>query len=212
MVEPKPVRIDIFSDLVCPWCYIGKRKLEQAVAEHGGITPVITWRAFLLNPAMPEAGMDRKTYLQRKFGDAAENVYGRIAEAGRANGICFAFDAIRRTPDSRPAHRLVLQAAATRNARTDAVIETLFEAYFRQGRDISEAALLGEIADTHGIEGPVTEAIDHQMNHDLGEADRLRIQSVPYFIIDGQWAISGAQSASAFLPLFDAALAGKYAL
>ena len=103
MSNPVPVKIDIFSDIICPWCFIGKKRLEMAAELHGGVDLNITWRAFLLNPGMRPGGMDRKAYLEAKFGAAATSFYDRIALVGDEIGIPFAFDRIEKTPDSRPA-------------------------------------------------------------------------------------------------------------
>ena len=106
------IDVEIYADIICPWCYIGKQRLDAAFAARPQVTPRYIWRCFLLNPSMPENGMDRQAYLLGKFGHAASAVYGRIAAAGIDSGISFNFDAIKRTPDSRRAHRFILAAAA----------------------------------------------------------------------------------------------------
>ena len=132
------LQIEIFSDIVCPWCYIGKRRFERAhtARPHTGLA--VTWRAFQLNPEMPADGIDRQRYLELKFGggDQAGQVYHRIAAAGAEEGIDFAFDRIRRTPNTVNAHRLVRWAR--QQDRQDEVVESLFQAYFLEGLDIGE--------------------------------------------------------------------------
>ena len=208
MTAKTPISIDIFSDVICPWCFIGKRRLEQAAALHGGVELKINWRAFLLNPAMRREGMDRQAYIQAKFGQAGASFYERIAGVGKDVGIDFNFAAIQRTPDSRPAHSLVLAAAndATGN-KADDVKQTLLNAYFIEGRDIGDDAVLKEIADQFQITYPTDDVIMAQIERDLVEASRLNIQGVPYFIVSQEWAISGAHPPETFMPLFDAAIA-----
>ena len=108
------VDVEIYADIICPWCYIGKKRLDAAFAARPHVTPRYIWRCFLLNPTMPPAGIDRQAYLVGKFGNAAKAVYGRIADAGLESGIAFNFDGIKRTPDSRKTHRYLLAAAAKR--------------------------------------------------------------------------------------------------
>jgi predicted DsbA family dithiol-disulfide isomerase len=197
------ISIDIFSDIICPWCFIGKRRLELAIAQHRGVEVNITWRAFLLNPAMRREGMDRQAYIDAKFGQAGASFYERIAGTGKEVGINFNFAAITKTPDSRPAHSLVLSAGR----QADAVKQALFDAYFLQGRDIGDDDVLQDIADQFGLTHPADQTVLDQINRDLAEANRLNIQGVPFFIIAGEWAISGAHPPETFMPLFDAAIA-----
>ena len=198
------VQVDFFSDIVCPWCLIGKRRLEQAAETHGGVSLSLRWRSFLLNPGMKREGMDREAYLTAKFGGAAPGLYERIAAAGREAGIGFRFDAIARTPDSRPAHGLVLAAGE----RADAVIDDLFQAYFIDGRDIGDDAVLEAVAEKHSLPYPAGAQHLGQVERDLEEASRLGIQGVPFFVFDGAMAVSGAQPPEAYQPVFDAAIAG----
>ena len=200
----KTVAVDFFSDIVCPWCLIGKRRLEQAAELHGGVALDIRWRSFLLNPNMPEGGMDRGDYLAAKFGGAAASLYERIAAAGQEAGIGFRFEAITRTPDSRPAHGLVLAAGDGAGA----VIDELFEAYFIKGRDIGDDAVLAEIAARHSIPRASAAAYAGRIESDLEEAARLGVQGVPFFVFGGGLAISGAHPPKTFLPIFDAVAAG----
>ena len=209
MTQKPPISIDIFSDVICPWCFIGKRRLEQAAALHGGVEITINWRAFLLNPAMRREGMDRQAYIQAKFGQAGASFYERIAGVGKDVGIDFNFAAIQRTPDSRPAHGLVLSAQNKSQGANaaDAVKQALLDAYFIEGRDIGDDAVLQEIADKFDVPYPADDAIMAQIERDLVEASRLNIQGVPYFIVAQEWAISGAHPPETFQPLFDAAIA-----
>ena len=218
MPQKPVIKIDIFSDVICPWCYIGKKRLEQAVEMHGGVELDINWRAFLLNPAMRRDGMDRQAYIQAKFGQAGASFYERIAGVGKDVGIDFNFAAIQKTPDSRPALSLVLSASHNFNQdgsientahkdKANQVKQALFKAYFIEGRDIGDDAVLHDIAQTYDLPYPAHDEIFAKIERDLIEASRLNIQGVPYFIIQGEWAISGAHPPETFQPLFDAALA-----
>ena len=138
--------IDIISDVVCPWCYVGKRRLEAALAARPDLSVEIAWHAFQLNPGMPEEGMDRENYLATKFGgaDRAASIYSDIEQAGATEGIEFAFDAIKRTPNTINAHRLILLAG--RHGVQDSVVELLFRRYFLAGVDVGDIQQLIAIA------------------------------------------------------------------
>jgi predicted DsbA family dithiol-disulfide isomerase len=203
------MRIDIVSDVVCPWCFIGKRRLQKALALRPEIGVEIVWRPFQLNPDMPAEGVDRQTFLAAKFGGdgQAERIHANLAAAGASVGIDFAFDRIRRTPNTRDAHRLVRYAAA--EGRADALVEALFHAYFVEGRDIGEHQVLAEIAGEAGLDAAAAGAwldspaeIEQVLAEDRS-ARRLGINAVPCFIFERQYAVSGAQEPEFFLPVFD---------
>jgi len=203
------MRVDIVSDVICPWCYIGKRRLEKALALRPGVSIDTSWRPFQLNPDMPAEGIDRRAYLAAKFGGSAhaERIYANVTEAGVSVGIPFAFDRIRRTPNTRDAHRLIRHAAA--QGRANAVVEALFQGYFTAGRDIGDRATLAEIAGEAGLDAQETAAwlaspaeLEQVLAEDRG-ARRLGINAVPCFIFEGQYAVSGAQEPEFFLPVFD---------
>lgn len=203
------MHIDIVSDVICPWCFIGKRRLGRALDQRPDLSVSITWRAFQLNPEMPEGGMLRADYVAAKFGGAAHaaRIYAAIAEAGAGEDIAFAFERIRRTPNTRDAHRLIRYATLAGNA--DPVVEGLFAAYFQEGRDIGDQRVLADIAAEAGFrrsEAADWLAGDEGLEEVLGEdrsARRLGISGVPCFILDGGYSISGAQEPEFFFPLFD---------
>jgi len=208
------MQIDIVSDVICPWCFIGKRRLERALAQRPQMAVEVTWRPFQLNPDMPSEGMARDAYLAAKFGGAAHagRIYATVAEAGATVDIPFAFERIRRTPNTRDAHRLIRYAAASGEA--DSVVEGLFRAYFIEGRDIGDRATLGAIAGEAGLDGDAartwlesTADIDEVIAEDRS-ARRLGINAVPCFIFARQYAVSGAQDPEFFLPVFDLVLNG----
>jgi len=201
--------IEIVSDVVCPWCFIGRRRLQRALALRPDLPHRILWRVFQLNPEMPAQGIDRQAYLTAKFGGTlhAGRIYDSIAKAGEAEGINFRFDRIRRTPNSQNAHRL--SRFAHRSGQQDAMIGALFKAYFEEGEDIGRIDVLADIAASLGLDRSAT--IEFLLGSSEREAvlaedrsaRRLGINGVPCFIIDGKYALSGAQDPEFFLPLFD---------
>ena len=203
------MRIDIISDVVCPWCFIGKRRLEKALATRPEITPEITWRPFQLNPDMPEGGMARADYIASKFGDSnhSRRIHQTIAEAGATVGIEFAFDRIKRSPNTRNAHRLI--RLATRQGRGTAVVDRLFNGYFLEGRDIGDTETLADIAAESGFDRDearaflMSRAEREEITAEDRNARRLGINAVPCFIFGGQYAVSGAQEPEFFFPVFD---------
>ncbi|RDD62017.1 DsbA family oxidoreductase [Ferruginivarius sediminum] len=205
------MRIDIFSDTVCPWCFIGKRRLERALAERPQPGLTVRWRTFQLNPDMPAEGMDRRTYLERKFGGSqnAERVYGAVREAGQSEGIPFAFDRIARTPNSLKSHQLL--AFAAEQGDQDPLVERLFNLYFIEGADIGDTEVLIAAAGDVGLDTAAARAfLDEGRALDLvGEEDRQArqagIQGVPTFVFNGHYAMSGAQEPKALFQLFDLA-------
>ncbi len=205
------MNIDIFSDTVCPWCFIGKRRLERALAERSDVTPSVRWRTFQLNPQMPEEGMDRQRYLALKFGGAtrAQELYDTIRQVGESEGIEFRFDAIARTPNTVPSHRLLRLAES--QGHDAALSEVLFRAYFLEGLDIGDVRILASIAEEAGLDaGAAAEFLrSDELTQDILAEDRfarrLGIAGVPCFIIDGKYALSGAQEPEAFYPIFDMA-------
>jgi predicted DsbA family dithiol-disulfide isomerase len=205
------MHIDIVSDVICPWCFIGKRRLGRALDQRPDVTVSVTWRAFQLNPDMPAGGMARADYVAAKFGNTAHagRIYAAITTAGVGENIAFAFDRIRRTPNTRDAHRLIRYATLHGNA--DALVETLFSAYFEQGRDIGDHAILADIAAESGFARAEVAnwlaggaALEEVLTEDRS-ARRLGISGVPCFILDGGYSISGAQEPEFFFPLFDLA-------
>lgn len=203
--------IDIVSDTVCPWCFIGKRRLERALAQRPGLDVQIGWRPFELNPDMPPAGLDRAQYLQLKFGgvERAGRIYATIANAGAEEGIDFRFDRIKRTPNTIASHRLIRWAAGQN--RQDAVVERLFTTYFVEGEDIGDHEVLGAIAREAGMDPELTrELLVRGDDIEVVKAEeqvarRMGINGVPCFIVDRKYAISGAQDSAVLLQVFDLA-------
>jgi len=193
--------LDIFSDPICPWCYIGKRRLQRALDDVAEAErPQVRWRAFMLNPDMSADGMERNAYLARKFGSSqrAMELYDTIARAGFEEGILFAFGEIRRTPSTMKAHRLI-RRAGDQGCQTE-IVDELFFRYFTRGADIGRTDVLVEIACAAGMAAEETRDFldtDEEADVVLAEhnlAQRIGINGVPCFILDGRYAVSGAQS------------------
>lgn len=205
------MRLDIYSDTICPWCFIGKRRLERALAERPQPGLAIQWRAFQLNPGMPPEGMDRRYYLEAKFGgvERAGRIYEMVRVAGASEGIGFAFERIARTPSTLNSHRLVRRAAA--DGLQDPILEALFRAYFLEGRDIGSLDVLVELAGQAGLDRAATQRYlesEDDIENVLSEdrvARRLGITGVPCFVFNGRFALSGAQEPEALFQLFDLA-------
>jgi predicted DsbA family dithiol-disulfide isomerase len=195
--------IDVISDIVCPWCFIGKRHLERALEawrdKHPDETPTVRWHPFQLNPQLPAGGMPRKQYLENKFGgpERAREIYARVEAAGARAGIAFAFGDIRVQPNTIDAHRLVHHAA--RHDGQDAMAEALFRRYFLEGADLSNKEELADIAQQAGMDREEASA------YLAGDADRalieeqdrrarsIGVEGVPFFIFNQRVALSGAQ-------------------
>ncbi len=212
LARPKPrLSIEIVHDLVCPWCYLGVRRLMRTLLRRPELSFELIWRPFLLNPDMPRSGMSRADYVIRKFGgeERARRLYASIAEIGRAEGLAFRFDRIRRTPSSVDAHRLVRWAA--RFQRADELVELLFAAHFTEGLDIGEAGVLAALARSCGLDpADARSFLAGEEEADCVHAENLRahrlgINGVPCLVMDGRHAIAGAQEPEVIERLLDVA-------
>ena len=200
LAPPKArLAIEIVHDLVCPWCFLGVRRLIRTLRRRPDLLFDLTWRPFLLNPDMPRLGMSRPDYVVRKFGgeDRARRLYATITEVGRLEGVQFRFDRIRRTPSSVDAHRLVGYASGF--GRAEIVADAIFTAYFTDGLDIGLAEVLVRVAMQCGLDR--REARDYlasgdgtdQVHGDNLRAHRLGINGAPCFVLGRRHAIAGAQ-------------------
>jgi len=205
--------IDVVSDVVCPWCFIGKRRMEKALALAGRESAQIHWKAFELNPQAPKEGLDRQAYRTRKFGSAAyaRELEARVIQAGAEDGIGFRFDRIERVPNTLDAHRLIWLAGCGGGSQ-NGIVENLFRAYFIEGRDVGSSSVLRDLAAESGLDAA---RVDELLTTDLGkqevldqerEAHAQGVSGVPTFLVGGVPVISGAQRpdilASAFGPTF----------
>ena len=198
---PVRARLDIVSDVVCPWCYIGKHRLGQALEMlDEEIELDIRWRPYELNPGMPRAGMDRRAYCEAKFGSVeyANQLYANVAANAHADGLPMAVDRIARTPNTRAAHRLI--EAAGRAGCQDAVVDGLFRAYFVDGRDIGNTVTLVEIGAAAGLNADALETLlsgatgDDEITRQEREAHELGVNGLPAFVFNGRLLFSGAQT------------------
>jgi predicted DsbA family dithiol-disulfide isomerase len=207
--DPLPVRtVDVVSDVVCPWCYIGKRQLEQAIARlPEAERPSVRWHPFQLNPDLPRDGIDRRAYLEAKFGGAgrAAQIYERVRQAGRGAGLELAIDRIERQPNTLDAHRLIAWAQADDRPDADGLVEALFRAYFVEGRPVGERGELARIAGEAGYDADAARAM---LDSDAGVAEveqmdrqarEIGIGGVPFFVFDRRVGVSGAAGVDALL-------------
>ena len=205
------MHIKIISDTVCPWCFIGKRRFERALEMRPQDNLQIVWQPFQLNPTMPTEGMERKSYLAAKFGgpERAERQNERLHQTGREEGIEFDFAAIKRTPNTVNSHRLIHFAGLA--GHQELVVEALFRGFFIDGLDLGNLDILTEIGAASGLDGNELSRYLHS------DADRAQIQAldekarqagisgVPCYVIDGKFAVSGAQSPEIFHQIFELA-------
>jgi len=199
--------IDIISDVICPWCFIGKRRLEKAIAAQPHEVRV-RWLPFQLNPIMPKEGISRRDYRTKKFGswEQSQQLDARVVAVGKEEGIEFAFDRIERTPNTLDAHRLI--RLAEKEGIQDTVVEVLFRAYFTEGRDLSNRQTLLDVVAEVALDRGKAEDIlngDGGMEaiREAGELSRrFPVQGVPSFIINEKSSLSGAQQPDAFLEAF----------
>lgn len=199
------VKLDIMSDPICPWCYIGKTNLDRALEQIPDHPFTIEWHPFQLNPTMPADGMGRREYLEGKFGgkDGAVRAYAPIVQAAEAIGLKIDFEGMKRTPNTMNAHRLIHWAGIEQ--RQSFVVQRLFEAYFRDARDIGDVEVLADIADGCEMDaGVVTKLLASDADYDdLQKRDQhsreMGINSVPTFIIANQHAVPGAQPTEMWL-------------
>ena len=192
------IRLDIFSDPVCPWCYIGKANLDRALEAHPDHPFQIEWHPFQLNPDMPREGVDKRTYLAGKFGEAQlTQVHLRLKEMSRAAGAEIDPDTPKRIPNTLDAHRLIHWAGL--EGRQNAAVAGLFRAYWREGRDIGNTGVLADIAASAGMDRAlVARLLDSDADADDirardEDARRKGVNSVPTFLIAQQYVVSGAQ-------------------
>lgn len=203
------ISLDIFSDPICPWCYIGKTRLARAMEARPGHPFRIEWHPFMLNPQMPAGGMDRRTYLETKFGgrDGAVAAYLPVADEARKSGLSLNLDAIQRTPSTLDAHRLIHWAGI--EGRQMAVASFLFNAYFIDGRDIGDTVVLSQIAAGCGMDGAMvarllaSDADADDIRARDADARERGVRAVPTFMIAGRHVVPGAQPVGLWLNIID---------
>ena len=207
-MQHDPLTIDVVSDVMCPWCYIGKRRLEKALRElRGEIAVEVHWRPYQLDPSLPKEGLDRKQYLEGKFGGAeqAEKAYRAVREAGALEGIAFDFEAIKVSANTLDAHRLI-RWAGSQGADTQAsMVGILFRMYFEEGRNIGDDGVLMDAAAEAGLDMSIVGSLISgsadraEVAHEIDTARQMGVTGVPCFILDRKFALVGAQPAEALV-------------
>lgn len=201
MTAATPLSVDVVSDVMCPWCYIGKRRLEAAIRSVPDINVEVRWHPFQLDETLPKAGKDRQQYLNDKFGGPAKAAafYDQIRQAGVEEGIDFAFDAIQLSPNTLDCHRLILWSRA--DDLQNEVVERLFQAYFLKGEDLTRAETLVRISDEAGMQSDLVEQLLEtetdldKVEAQIAKAHESGITGVPCFILDGRFVLAGAEKA-----------------
>ena len=194
--------IDVVSDVVCPWCYLGEKRLEEALSEEAGPV-VVRWRPYQLEPTIPEGGLDRAEYMEKKFGKSGrlQSVHDNLTRLGAEVGVPFAFDKIKRSPNTLDAHRLIRWAASA-GVQAE-VADRLFKAYFVEGRDIGDRVVLTEIAAECGLDADLVERLlaegadSEVVRQEVEQAQAMGVSGVPFFIVAGRLGVPGAQEPSA---------------
>ena len=206
-MNERALTVEVYSDAICPWCYVGKRRLERALQHVGDtVKTYVAWRPFQLNPTMAKDGMDRAAYLEAKFGslDTFNEMEQRLLEAGQTEQIAFAFQKIARTPNTFLAHRLIWYAG--QQDCQNAIVHQLFKVYFEEGLDIGSTAVLVELGDRVGLQAaPFLASNDGvaEVKAEESVGHKLGIRGVPYFIVNGTSTISGAQPVETFVSAID---------
>lgn len=203
------ILLEIYSDPICPWCYIGKARLDRALESRPDHPFEVRWQPFQLNPDMPQDGMDRAEYMALKFGDdqAVIVAHRPVIEAAEEAGLTLALPAITRTPNTLDAHRVIHWAGL--EGRQSAMVSALFRAYFREGRDIGDRDTLLDLARQSGLDqSMIARLLASDADRVLiREADRMArargISGVPFFVIDGKYAVSGAQPVQVWQNVID---------
>ena len=201
MSEANAITVDVVSDVVCPWCFIGQKRLDKAVAAAGDLDVHIRWRPFQLDPTIPPQGKDRREYMRAKFGsdERIREIHARIEPLGEAEGISFAFDAIKVAPNTLDAHRLIRWAGAAGEAVQNRLVRRLFQLNFEEGVNIGDHAVLVEAAREAGMDASVvatllpTDADVEAVRTEIATASRMGISGVPCFLLEGKYAVMGAQ-------------------
>lgn len=199
----KEIAIDVVSDVVCPWCYMGSKRLEAALQSLPDVSADVRWRPFQLDPTIPEGGTERKAYMIAKFGshERVADAHANLSELGKAEGIAFDFEAIKVAPNTLDAHRVIRWASQAGPGVQSAVVQQLFSLFFEQGVDIGDRQVLIDAAGASGMDQSIVEALlptdadKANVGKEIETAGQLGIRGVPCFIIDGKYAVMGAQSA-----------------
>ena len=204
MADRQTLTIDVVSDVVCPWCFLGQKRLDKAIAASPEIDVAVSWRPFQLDPTIPPEGMDRKAYMLGKFGseERLREAHARIEPLGEAEGIDFAFDAIKVSPNTLDAHRVIRWAGAAGPEVQNSLVRNLFQLYFEKGVNIGDHAALTQAAREAGMDAAVVESLlasdadRDAVANEAATASSMGITGVPCFLFEGKYAVMGAQDSS----------------
>jgi len=198
------IAVDVVSDVVCPWCYVGQKRLDKAIALLGEVEVRVRWRPFQLDPSIPAGGLDRRAYMLAKFGSEEKlgDIHARIEALGAAEGIAFDFGAIRVSPNTIDAHRVIRWAGAAGGDVQGRLVRGLFRLYFERGADVGDRSVLADAAAEAGMDASVvaallpTDADREAVATEAATASRMGISGVPCFLLEGRYAVMGAQEAT----------------
>jgi predicted DsbA family dithiol-disulfide isomerase len=215
-VSTPAISVDVISDVVCPWCYLGKRRLERAIKLLPELEFSVRWHPFQLDPTIPPGGIERRDYLTRKFGslDAIAATHANLTALGEREGIVFRFDAIARAPNTVDAHRLIRWAGVA--GLTEVAVERVFQAYFADGIDVGDRSVLTRLAADLGMPGDIgtrlaSEEDESEVAAEIAEAYRMGVSGVPCFIIDRRYAVVGAHPPETLVEAISQAVAARVA-
>jgi len=197
----RSISVDVVSDVVCPWCYIGQKRLDKAIAALDGIDVGVRWRPFQLDPSIPPGGRDRKAYMLAKFGseDKLREIHERIEALGEAEGIAFDFGSITVSPNTLDAHRVIRWAGAAGNDVQGRLVRGIFRLYFEEGADVGDHSVLAAAATAAGMDASVvaallpTDADREAVSTEVATASRMGISGVPCFLLESRYVVMGAQ-------------------
>jgi predicted DsbA family dithiol-disulfide isomerase len=215
-VSTPAISVDVISDVVCPWCYLGKRRLERAIKLLPELEFSVRWHPFQLDPTIPPGGIERRAYLTRKFGslDAIAATHANLTALGEREGIVFRFDAITRAPNTVDAHRLIRWAGVA--GLTEVTVERVFRSYFADGIDVGDRSVLARLAADLGMPGDIgtrlaSEEDESEVAGEIAEAYRMGVSGVPCFIIDRRYAVVGAHPPETLVEAISQAVAAREA-
>jgi predicted DsbA family dithiol-disulfide isomerase len=207
--------IDVFADVVCPWCYIGKERLERALAQRRGVDVTRRWRPFQLQPHLPAAGMAWSDFVGSRFGgfERASPMFERVTSIGASAGVTFDFGRVAAAPNTTDAHRLILLAAEAGDEWP--LVDRLFRAHFADGRDVGDRETLAELAADAGLGAEdvrrylAGDRNRHAVADSQRAAEQVGVTGVPFFVFAGMYAVAGAQSEEVLMQAIDRALAAR---
>jgi predicted DsbA family dithiol-disulfide isomerase len=204
MAERETISVDVVSDVVCPWCFLGQKRLDTAIGDVGDVDVTVRWRPYQLDPTIPPEGKDRKRYMIEKFGseERIRQIHQRIEGLGAEEGIAFDFDAIKVAPNTLDAHRVIRWAGATGEDIQNRLVRRLFKLNFEEGKNLGDHAVLVEAAREAGMDASVVEALlptdadVEEVRQEIATAQRMGITGVPCFLLEGKYAVMGAQDSA----------------